>query len=119
MRGANNHHRSVESSVIAGNAAAARRAIVIVIVLQWLGLGAAWTQELSQPQIDKEIDKQEKIYHSRGTDVPRGYVINRGLADYAEVLPTGFCDALGKLGSSERWLDIGAGSGQAILDYYA
>jgi SAM-dependent methyltransferase len=38
--------------------------------------------------------------------------------DYAEVLPSGFCDALGRLGSSDRWLDIGAGEGQAILDYY-
>jgi SAM-dependent methyltransferase len=26
---------------------------------------------------------------------------------------------LGSLGSSDRWLDIGAGDGQAILDYYA
>ena len=32
---------------------------------------------------------------------------------------SGFCDALGRLGSSDRWLDIGAGDGQAILDYYA
>ena len=36
-----------------------------------------------------------------------------------ELLPSGFCDALGSLGSSDRWLDIGAGDGQAILDYYA
>ena len=36
-----------------------------------------------------------------------------------EILPSGFCDALGSLGSSDRWLDIGAGDGQAILDYYA
>ena len=63
--------------------------------------------------------KQEKIYRSRGADVPRGYVTGRGLSDYAELLPTGFCDALGRLGSSDRWLDIGAGDGQAILDYYA
>src|ERR1041384_7214687 len=55
----------------------------------------------------------------RGADVPRGYVTGRGLSDYAELLPSGFCDALGRLGSSDRWLDIGAGAGQAILDYYA
>ena len=36
-----------------------------------------------------------------------------------KLLPTGFCDALGRLGSPDRWLDIGAGDGQAILDYYA
>src|SRR6185295_9075199 len=38
---------------------------------------------------------------------------------YAELLPSGFCDALGKLGSSDRWLDVGAGTAQAILDYHA
>jgi hypothetical protein len=110
---------SVKSPVIGGKAAAARPAIVIAIVVQSLGLGAGWTQELPQPRTDEEIAKQEKIYRSRGADVPRGYVTGRGLSDYAELLPAGFCDALGRLGSSDRWLDIGAGSGQAILDYYA
>ena len=42
-----------------------------------------------------------------------------GSQDYADLLPTGFCDALGRLGNSDRWLDIGAGAAQAILDYYA
>jgi SAM-dependent methyltransferase len=111
--------RSVKLSVKGWNIAAARRAVVIVIVVQSLGLGAGWTQELPQPRTDEEIAKQEKIYRSRGADVPRGYVTGQGLSDYAELLPTGFCDALGRLGSSDRWLDIGAGSGQAILDYYA
>ena len=72
-----------------------------------------------EPRLDEEFAKQEKIYRSRGAEVPSGYVTGRGLSDYAELLPTGFCDALGKLGSSDRWLDIGAGAGQAILDYYA
>jgi len=68
-----------------------------------------------QPRIDEEFAKQEKIYRRRGAG---SYTTNRGLSNYAEVLPTGFCDALGRLGSSDRWLDIGAGEGQAILDYY-
>lgn len=93
-----------------------RCAVLFVILLQ---ARAGWPQELAPPKLDDEIDKQEKIYRSRGANVPRGYVINRGLSDYAEVLPSGFCDALGRLGSSDRWLDIGAGTGQAILDYYA
>jgi len=94
-------------------------AVLIVVALQALGLGAVWPQEPAEPRLDKEFDKQEKIYRSRGTEVPSGYVTSRGLSDYAELLPTGFCDALGNLGSSDRWLDIGAGAGQAILDYYA
>jgi SAM-dependent methyltransferase len=93
---------------------AARLAVVIVMAVQ--SLGAAWVQEPVQPRIDEEFAKQEKIYRRRG---PGSYTANRGLTNYSEVLPTGFCDALGRLGSSDRWLDIGAGEGQAILDYYA
>ena len=93
---------------------AACLAILIVTAVQ--SLGASWVQEPVQPRIDEEFTKQEKIYRRRGTG---SYVANRGLSSYAEVLPAGFCDALGRLGSSDRWLDIGAGEGQAILDYYA
>jgi len=111
--------RLVKSSVIEWKAAAACLAVLIVIVVQALGLGAVWPQELAEPRLDEEIVKQEKIFQRRGADVPSGYITNRGLSDYAELLPTGFCDALGRLGSPDRWLDIGAGAGQAILDYYA
>ena len=67
----------------------------------------------------RKSPSRKKSTGSQGADVPSGYVTDRGLSDYAELLPTGFCDALGRLGSSDRWLDIGAGAGQAILDYYA
>ena len=110
---------SVKSSVQGWKAAAACLAVVIVIVVQALGLGTVWPQESAQPRIDEEFTKQEKIYRSRGADVPNGYVTGRGLSDYAGLLTSGFCDALGRLGGSYRWLDIGAGAGQAILDYYA
>jgi len=93
--------------------------LAVLIVLQSFGLGAAWPEESAPPRIDEEIVKQEKIYGSRGAAVPSGYVTGRALSDYAELLPSGFCEALGSLGSSDRWLDIGAGDGQAILDYYA
>jgi len=105
---------SVKSSAKAWNTTAARLAVVIVMALQ--SPGAGWTQEPVQPRLDEEFAKQEKIYRRRGAG---SYTANRGLSNYAEVLPTGFCDALGRLGSSDRWLDIGAGEGQAILDYYA
>jgi len=111
--------RSVKSPVKGWKVAAVCLAVVIVIVVQALGLPAVWPQELAEPRLDEEIAEQEKIFQRRGADVPSGYITNRGLSDYAELLPTGFCDALGRLGSSDRWLDIGAGEGQAILDYYA
>jgi SAM-dependent methyltransferase len=111
--------RPVKSSLKGWKTAGTSLAVLIVIVLQALGLGAGWPQEPAQPRLDEEFIKQGKIYRSRGADVPRGYITNRELSDYAELLPSGFCDALGRLGSSDRWLDIGAGAGQAILDYYA
>ena len=110
---------SVKSSAKGWKTTAARLAVVIVIVVQPLGLGAGWPQEPAQPRFDEEIAKQEKIYRSRGADVPSGYVTGRELSDYADILTSDFCDALSKLGSSDRWLDIGTGDGQAILDYYA
>jgi SAM-dependent methyltransferase len=110
--------RSVKSSVKGSKIPIARLALVIAIVVQTLGLRAVWAQELAEPRIDEEIAKQQKIYQRQGADVPSGYITNRGLSDYAELLPTGFCNALGRLGSSDRWLDIGAGAAQAILDYY-
>jgi SAM-dependent methyltransferase len=111
--------RSVKSPLKGWNTAGTRLAVLIVIVLQVLGLTAGWPQEPAQPRIDEEIAKQEKIYRSQGAEVPSGYVTNRALSDYAGLLLSGFCDALGRLGNADRWLDIGAGSGQAILDYYA
>jgi hypothetical protein len=111
--------RSVKSWVRGWKSAAARLSLVIVIVLQTQGPAAGWPQEPPASRIDEEIAKQEKIYASRGVDVPSGYVTSRELSDYAGLLTSDFCDELGRLRSSDRWLDIGAGEGQAILDYYA
>jgi SAM-dependent methyltransferase len=110
---------SVNSSVKRWNTTATRVAVVIIFALQALCLRAGWPQEPAQPPPNEEFVKQDKIYRSRGTEVPEGYVTNRGLSDYAGFLSPGFCDILGRLGSSDRWLDIGAGDGQAMLDYYA
>ena len=110
--------RTVKSSLKRWKTEVTRLA-VLVIIAQALGPRAGWSQEPVQPGINEEFLKQEKIYQSRGTDGSRSYTTNRGLARYADLLPSGFCDTLRKLGSSDRWLDVGAGEGQAILDYYA
>jgi SAM-dependent methyltransferase len=110
--------RSVKISRKGCKTAATGAAVLMVVVLQVIGLEVAWPQQSAPPRTDQEIAKQEKIYRSRGAEVPSGYVTNRALSDYVEILAAGFCDALGSLGSSDRWLDIGAGDGQAILDYY-
>ncbi len=92
---------------------------ILIVVLQAFAPGTGWSQDSAERQISRELAEQEEIFLSRGDDTPSGYVTDRGLTAYAEDLPSGFCDALAKLGSSDRWLDVGAGAGEAILDYYA
>lgn len=110
--------RAVESSGRGRKTDAAILAVLLVIVLQIAGFGVGWPQQ-AQPGMDEERARQQEIYHSRGAKVPDGYVTYRAFSDYVQLLPSGFCDTLGSLGSSDRWLDIGAGNGQAILDYYS
>ena len=98
--------RSVKSSVRSWKTVGICFAVLFVILLQ---ARAGWSQEPAQPRLDEEFTKQEKIYRSRGADVPSGYVINRGLPNYAEVLPAGFCDALGRLAArTDGWISARA-----------
>src|SRR4029078_4294804 len=78
----------VKSSVKAWKTTAAPLALVTVMAVQ--SLGAGWVPEPIQPRIDEEFGKQEKIYRRRGAG---SYTTNRGLSNYAELLPTGFFDA--------------------------
>ena len=109
--------RTVNSSVKGWKTAGTRLAVLIVIV-QALGPGPAGHRNPLNRGSKRNSPNRKKSSSRRGADVPSGYITDRGLSDYAELLPSGFCDALGRLGSSDRWLDIGAGAGQAILDYY-
>lgn len=66
----------------------------------------------------EETSKQDNIYRSGEHSRPEGYVVNRTLSAYASALPPDFDRTLESLRATDRWLDIGAGEGQAILDYY-
>ncbi len=110
---------SIKLSVKGWNTAGTRLALFLVIVLQTQDPKVVWPQEPATAPLDGEFAKQEKIYSSRGAEVPGGYVTNRGLSDYKDLLTSDFCARLSTLGSADRWLDIGAGEGQALLDYYA
>lgn len=92
--------------------------IVALLVLQALWLTAAHSQQPGASAIEQEARKQEAIYQSRGENVPSGYVVGRSLLSYVSTLPAGFDRTLADLGPSDRWLDIGAGEGNAVLDYY-
>ena len=86
--------RPVKLSVKGWKTAGMCLAVLIVIAVQALGLGVVWPQEPAQRRIEEEITKQEKIYRSRGADVPGGYVTGRTLYDYLALLPANFCGAL-------------------------
>ena len=49
--------------------------------------------------------------------MPEGYVTGRSLLSYFFTLPAEFTRTLAGLGPKDRWLDVGAGEGRAILDY--
>lgn len=70
------------------------------------------------PAFKEEVLKQEKIYQTPGENIPSGYVIDRSLLAYTATLLSGFDRELAALRPGDRWLDVGAGRGQAVLDYY-
>ena len=93
--------------------------LVVVVVLQASWLGAADTQPPVAPAFNTEISRQETIYQGTGDQAVTGYTVDRGLRDYTYALSTGFDTTLASLGPTDRWMDIGAGKGQAILDYFS
>ncbi len=93
--------------------------IVLLLILQCLWLGQSFAAAPVEAQFTEELSKQDQIYKSRGEQRPDGYVIDRSLLSYIYTLPPGFGRALAMLGAKDRWLDIGAGRGQAVLDYFA
>ncbi len=90
---------------------------MVVLLLSSLCAQTSGAQPASNPAVADEFSKQTGIYQSRGQDVPEGYVIHRSLLSYLFTLPSGFSRSLANLGPNDRWLDIGAGEGRAILDY--
>ena len=96
-----------------------RLPLLVPLIVPLFCAGIASAQTPDNPKIKAEISKQESIYRSEGDRVPAGYTIDRTLENYADALATGFDEALARLGPGDRWLDIGAGKGQAILDYFA
>ena len=93
--------------------------IIVLLIAQIVCPGISHAQTPDNLKLKSEISKQESIYRSEGDRMPSGYTIDRTLENYADALLTGFDEALARLGPGDRWLDIGAGKGQAILDYFS
>jgi hypothetical protein len=92
---------------------------VALLILSILWLTASHAQGFGSPRFSEEISKQESILHREGGQMVEGYTVDRTLLIYTDGLASGFDRTLAKLGPTDRWLDIGAGKGHAILDYYA
>ena len=85
----------------------------------WAGTASGQnTAAPAAPDFGVEKTRQESIFRSKGGDVPAGYSVDRTLEDYSRGLTASFDRSLAALGPNDRWLDVGAGAGQAILDYY-
>lgn len=95
----------------------ARIGMIVLAFSQMLWTCIAHAQNTPVGKIREEASKQANIYHSK--EIPEGYVIGRTLSAYVDALPSKFGQELTSMGASDRWLDIGAGEGQAILDYYS
>lgn len=93
-------------------------AIIALLVVLALWLEASAAADSSSRNADDELSRQNEIYQSQGEKRPAGYVIDRSLQAYIEALPPEFGRDLANLKAKDRWLDIGAGEGQAVLDYY-
>ena len=95
-----------------------RTHLFVLLVLPALWPGQSFAADPAVPQFKEELSKQQQIYQSRGEQTPEGYVIDRSLLSYAHTLSPAFDGSLAKLEAKDRWLDIGAGRGQAIIDYF-
>ena len=91
--------------------------VAILLVAQLLCLETALGQQPDAPRLTDELSKQEAIYQGQGDQLNTGYTIDRSLSDYARALPASFERALSGLGPADRWLDVGAGKAQAVMDY--
>ena len=101
--------------IFRGNAAIR---VAAFLACQVLCLGTSYSQVTEGNPLGEEISRQDHIYWSYGGQTRDGYTVDRGLAEYGSVLVFEFHRALENLGPKDRWLDIGAGEGQAILDYF-
>jgi len=93
-------------------------AVVAFLAWQFVWLVPSLAEDFTSEELAEEYARQEEIYRRQGRDIPRGYVLDRSLETYAYFLPDEFDRALASLGPEDRWLDIGAGQGRAVLDYY-
>jgi hypothetical protein len=95
-----------------------RTRVGLFLLLQLSCACAIAAGQTARIEFTEEFSRQERIYLDQDELARGGYVVDRSLAAYAMTLSAEFDRALTKLGPNDRWLDIGAGQGKAVLDYY-
>ena len=90
--------------------------LAALVLLSWFSVTHA--ADAPGAKLKEELAKQEKIYRGEIEELAGGYTVDRGLKLYAHGLSADFDRALASLGPRDRWLDIGAGEGRAMLDYF-
>jgi hypothetical protein len=91
----------------------------LAFLLTWTALWpCAVHAQSTASKFSEQLAIQDRVYRLQGRQLPPGYTIDRSLFTYVDTLPSEFGAALSALGPEDRWLDIGAGQGRAILDYY-
>lgn len=96
--------------------AAVRVVVLLLCLAPWSD--AVRAQSAASSKFSEQLVIQDSIYRLQGRQLPPGYTVDRSLFSYVDTLPSEFGTALAALGPDDRWLDIGAGQGRAILDYY-
>lgn len=91
-----------------------RAGLAAFVLVCAAGAGAA---EPQPRPFSRQSADQEAIYRSLGEKVPAGYTVDRSLLTYATTLLPSFRRDLAALRPDERWLDVGAGEGRAVVDY--
>jgi hypothetical protein len=92
-------------------------AVAAFVALQMLFVAPSYGAEPSRPQFTDEFSKQEKIFQSKDQTSLQSYVVDRSLLSYLVLFPPEFTRSLASLKQDDRWLDVGAGEGRAVLDY--
>lgn len=88
------------------------------VQLLLMGSGICAEGAAVKPLNEVELRKQEEILRSNEQRVLENYTVDRTLADYAGAFSFDFESNLAGLTPRDRWLDIGAGKGVAVLDYF-
>lgn len=90
----------------------------LVLLAHALCAAPAQGAEGQPSNFSEEMSRQQNIYQGGDAKAASGYVTDRSLDFYAYTLPAEFGQVLPRLGLGDGWMDIGAGQGQAIVDYF-